>query len=68
MIVYLVDDDQGVLKGSSVRAMKAGPIDFLTKPVNEGELLAAISGALDKGRLSAQHVVTHCSVGPLVSG
>jgi FixJ family two-component response regulator len=31
---------------SSVRAMKEGAIDFLTKPVNDEELLAAIQRAL----------------------
>jgi len=30
---------------TSVRAMRAGAIDFLTKPVNDGDLLAAISRA-----------------------
>jgi FixJ family two-component response regulator len=31
---------------ASVRAMKAGAVDFLTKPVERGPLLAAISAAL----------------------
>ena len=31
---------------TSVRAMKAGAIDFLTKPVNDDDLLAAIARAL----------------------
>lgn len=31
---------------TSVRAMKAGAIDFLTKPVNEADLLAAIARAM----------------------
>jgi FixJ family two-component response regulator len=30
---------------TSVRAMRAGAIDFLTKPVNDGDLLAAITRA-----------------------
>jgi FixJ family two-component response regulator len=32
---------------ASVRAMKAGAIDFLTKPVKQGELLSAIARAQD---------------------
>lgn len=31
---------------SSVRAMKAGAMDFLTKPVDAAELLAAVAGAI----------------------
>jgi len=35
---------------SSVRAMKAGAVDFLTKPVSEGDLLAAIGRAIESDR------------------
>jgi FixJ family two-component response regulator len=37
---------------SSVRAMKAGAIDFLTKPVNEEHLLQAVNAALNRDRAS----------------
>jgi FixJ family two-component response regulator len=36
---------------STVRAMKAGAIEFLTKPVKDSELLAAIDQALERDRL-----------------
>ena len=39
----------------SVRAMKAGAIDFLTKPVNEKDLLQAIDAALIRDRESRHH-------------
>jgi FixJ family two-component response regulator len=35
---------------ASVRAMKAGAVDFLSKPVDEGELLGAVAGALERDR------------------
>ncbi len=37
----------------SVRAIKAGAVDFLTKPVNDAQLLTAIQSALSKAE--AQH-------------
>jgi FixJ family two-component response regulator len=33
---------------TSVKAMKAGAVDFLTKPFDEGELLAAVQAALEQ--------------------
>jgi FixJ family two-component response regulator len=35
---------------TSVQAMKRGAADFLTKPVDERDLLAAIQGAFERGR------------------
>ena len=34
----------------SVRAMKAGALEFLTKPLRDGDLLGAIEAALDRSR------------------
>lgn len=36
---------------SSVRAIKDGAVDFLTKPVIEAELLAAVEAALERDRI-----------------
>ena len=38
----------------SVKAMKCGAVDFLTKPVNDGDLLNAVRVALEKDRLQRQ--------------
>ena len=38
----------------TVRAMKAGAVEFLTKPVKSGDLLAAIRGAVERGRVTHQ--------------
>jgi FixJ family two-component response regulator len=38
----------------SVRAMKAGAVEFLTKPVREQELLDAVQAALDRDRLARE--------------
>ncbi len=40
---------------SSVQAMKAGAIDFLTKPVGQDALMRAIDAALEKDRLARQN-------------
>lgn len=37
---------------TSVQAMKRGALDFLTKPVNDGDLLKAVHAALEKNRLA----------------
>lgn len=37
---------------TSVRAMKGGAVDFLTKPVNDEELLAAVRNAVEMDRLA----------------
>ena len=34
----------------SVKPMKAGAIDFLTKPVREQEMLDAVTGAIERDR------------------
>ena len=40
---------------SSVRAIKAGAVDFLTKPVRTSDLLHAINTALDQNRHARRH-------------
>jgi FixJ family two-component response regulator len=50
---------------SSVSAMKAGAVDFLTKPVEPAELLKAVRAALerhDSGRLRRQAEARHASL------
>jgi FixJ family two-component response regulator len=39
---------------SSVRAMKAGAVDFLTKPVDERELVRAVRNAIELDRLARE--------------
>jgi FixJ family two-component response regulator len=39
----------------SVRAMKAGAIEFLTKPIQRGALLAAIGQAIDRSAAALAH-------------
>jgi FixJ family two-component response regulator len=39
---------------TSVRAMKGGAVDFLTKPVNDKDLLAAVRNALEIDRLARE--------------
>ena len=39
---------------SSVRAMKAGAVEFLPKPFNEQELLQAVDAAIDRDRIARQ--------------
>jgi FixJ family two-component response regulator len=36
----------------TVQAMKAGAVEFLTKPINDDELLAAIRAALERSRVA----------------
>jgi FixJ family two-component response regulator len=44
---------------STVRAMKGGAIDFLTKPVDEEALLASVERALLKDRANRQEAIEH---------
>src|ERR1700723_2530133 len=44
---------------STVRAMKGGAIDFLTKPVDEEALLASVERALRQDRASRKEAVEH---------
>ena len=44
---------------STVRAMKGGAVDFLTKPVDEEALLGSVDRALRQDRASRQEAVEH---------
>jgi FixJ family two-component response regulator len=47
---------------STVRAMKGGAIDFLTKPVDEEILLASVERALQQDRASRQKAMEHAKL------
>jgi FixJ family two-component response regulator len=44
---------------STVRAMKGGAVDFLTKPVDEAALLASVERALLQDRANRQQAIEH---------
>lgn len=52
---------------SSVQAMKGGAVDFLTKPVDEAELLEAVNAALQRGRLLRRKQSDRAGVQALLS-
>ncbi len=47
---------------STVRAMKGGAVDFLTKPVDEEALLASVERALRQDRASRKEAAEHASL------
>jgi FixJ family two-component response regulator len=47
---------------TSVRAMKAGAVDFLTKPVREKDLLEAVDRALERDRLAREEGATSAAI------
>ncbi|MDK1386467.1 response regulator [Sinorhizobium sp. 8-89] len=53
---------------TSVRAMKAGAIDFLSKPVDADELLAAVDRAIEQDRSSRADARRLTEVSALVEG
>ena len=44
---------------STVRAMKGGAVDFLTKPVDEEALLTSVDRALRLDRTNRQEAIAH---------
>ena len=52
---------------SSVRAMKAGAVDLLTKPFDQAQLLAAVRLAIDRDRLARATRAARSSVGVRVA-
>jgi FixJ family two-component response regulator len=47
---------------STVTAMKGGAIDFLTKPVDEGALLASVERALEQDRATRREASEHAKL------
>jgi FixJ family two-component response regulator len=47
---------------SAVKAMKGGASDFLTKPVDEALLLAAVERALDQDRIARRDALHHADL------
>ena len=47
---------------STVRAMKGGAVDFLTKPIDETVLLAAVEHALEKDRTARCEALEHADL------
>jgi FixJ family two-component response regulator len=39
---------------TSVAAMKAGAVDFLTKPIDDGKLIGAVNAAIEKDRAARE--------------
>ena len=52
---------------TSVRAMKAGAVDFLTKPFDQTQLLAAVRAAIDKDRTARAARAERSSIGVRVA-
>jgi FixJ family two-component response regulator len=52
---------------SSVRAMKAGAVDFLTKPFDQKQFLAAVRAALEKDRSARAQRAERTSIGMRVA-
>jgi FixJ family two-component response regulator len=48
--------------GSTVKAMKGGASDFLTKPVDEALLLAAVERALEQDRIARRDALHHADL------
>ena len=47
---------------ASVRAMKAGAVDFLTKPFDEADLVAAVHAAVEKDRTSREGLAERAAI------
>ena len=52
---------------ASVQAMKAGAVDFLTKPFDQGQLLAAVRAAIEKDRAGRAARAERSSIGQRVA-
>jgi FixJ family two-component response regulator len=47
---------------STVRAMKGGAVDFLTKPIDEAVLLGSVEHALERDRFARREAIEHADL------
>ena len=53
---------------TAVRAMKAGALDFIEKPVSVPDLVAGVGGALDRSRTAGRESARHLAAAASIAG